>query len=81
MKLNPNNYKYHEGLRSALQLDANEDGRQTAEQLQRLAELYQQLAELYPHSSAVHRIPLDFKARPGLGQTSELLWSLNPYGG
>jgi len=59
--LNPNNYKYHEGLRAALQLEPDKDGQWSKEQLQRLPEIYDELAEQYPRSSAVQRIPLDFK--------------------
>lgn len=61
LALNPDNYKYHEGLRTALQLEPEQQGKWSEEQLQGLAELYDELAKQYPRSTAVQRIPLDFK--------------------
>ncbi len=61
LALNPDNHRYHEGLRAALQLEPNKKGQWSEEQLQRLEELYDQLAKQYSRSNAVQRIPLNFK--------------------
>ncbi|CAL8463644.1 g3178 [Coccomyxa elongata] len=61
LALNPDNHRYHEGLRAALQLEPDENGQWSEEQLQRLEELYDQLAKQYSRSNAVQRIPLNFK--------------------
>ena len=61
LALNPDNHKYHEGLRAALKLAPDAEGQWSDEQLERLAELYDELAKQYPRSTAVQRIPLDFK--------------------
>jgi peptide alpha-N-acetyltransferase len=64
LALNPNNYKYHDGLRAALQLQPDAQGRWTAQQRRSLTSLYDALAKEHPSSSAVKRIPLDFKVSP-----------------
>ena len=64
LALNPNNYKYHNGLRAALQLQPDAQGRWTDQQRGLLTALYAELAEQHPSSSAIRRIPLDFKVPP-----------------
>ena len=64
--LNPNNYKYHDGLRAALQLQPDAQGRWTEQQRRSLTSLYDALAKEHPTGSAVKRIPLDFKVCPQL---------------
>lgn len=54
IELNPDNYKYHEGLRAALGLDGG--GASTSD----LTALYDDLSARFPRSNACKRIPLDF---------------------
>lgn len=64
LALNPNNYKYHDGVRAALQLQPDAQGRWTDQQRWQLTLLYTELAEQHPSSSAIRRLPLDFKVSP-----------------
>ena len=66
LALNPDNYRYHDGLREALQLQPDASGAWTDQQRRSLAALYDGLAKDHPQSSAAKRIPLDFKAGPPL---------------
>ena len=66
LALNADNYRYHDGLREALQLQPDAAGAWTDQQRRGLTALYDGLAEEHPQSSAVKRIPLDFKAGPPL---------------
>ena len=59
--LNPNNHKYHDGLRTALQLQPDAQGQWTDQQRWLLTLLYDELAQQHPKSSAIRRMPLDFK--------------------
>ncbi|CAK0738600.1 hypothetical protein CVIRNUC_001066 [Coccomyxa viridis] len=61
LALNPDNYRYHDGLREALQLQPDAAGAWTDQQRRSLAALYDGLAKDHPQSSAAKRIPLDFK--------------------
>ena len=61
LQFNPDNYKYHHGLRRALDLTPDADGNLTDHQRERLTQLYHGLQARYPRSSAARRIPLDFK--------------------
>lgn len=64
LEVNPDNYKYHEGLRTALQLPATPGDSVDDEQRGQLEKLYAGLSESYPKSAAVRRIPLDFLVSP-----------------
>jgi len=59
LKVNPDNYEYHEGLRASLSLGAEP---LDAAGRDRLEGVYDELAELHPRSSACARLPLDFLA-------------------
>ena len=72
--LNPNNYKYHDGLRAALLLQPDAQGRWTDQQRWLLTVLYKELAEQHPSSSAIRRIPLDFKVRLSTSRASCVAW-------
>ena len=63
LQFNPDNYKYHQGLRQALNLlpDCQMQGRVSDDQREQLTLLYNGLQKQYPRSSAARRIPLDFK--------------------
>lgn len=61
LQFNPDNYKYHQGLRQALDLMPDVEGTLTEYQRDRLTLLYDGLQNKYPRSSAARRIPLDFK--------------------
>lgn len=54
LDLNPENYRYHEGLRAALGQQG--DGASTSG----LTDLYRELQKAHPRSNACRRIPLDF---------------------
>ena len=60
LDLNPDNYRYHDGLREALGLAQSHPETWSDGQRQRLQELYTELAEKYPRSNSPHRIPLEF---------------------
>ncbi|CAN8240552.1 unnamed protein product [Cochlearia groenlandica] len=59
LSMNPDNYRYYEGLQKCLEL-YSESGQYSSEQIGKLNALYQSLSEKYTWSSAVKRIPLDF---------------------
>nr|GMC73322.1 N-alpha-acetyltransferase 15, NatA auxiliary subunit-like [Ipomoea batatas]GMC74948.1 N-alpha-acetyltransferase 15, NatA auxiliary subunit-like [Ipomoea batatas] len=59
LSMNPDNYRYYEGLQRCLGL-YSEDGKYSSDEIDRLAATYESLAQQYPISSAVKRIPLDF---------------------
>ena len=67
LDLNPDNYRYHDGLREALGLavpqalnSQSQAETWSDEQRHLLQELYAELAEKYPRSNSPRRIPLDF---------------------
>lgn len=60
MKINPDNYRYHEGLRTAIHLPAGLQAPVTENQRAELQRLYAELQHSYPSSPAVRRIALDF---------------------
>lgn len=57
--MNPDNYKYYEGLQKCLQL-YSKDGTYSSDEIDQLGDLYKSLQKQYNWSSAVKRIPLDF---------------------
>jgi len=57
----PDNYEYHQGLRSSFGIDHAFDQSPSEETLRRLEEMYQEFAEKHPYSDTCRRIPLDFK--------------------
>ncbi|XP_060205680.1 N-terminal acetyltransferase A complex auxiliary subunit NAA15-like isoform X2 [Lycium barbarum] len=59
LTMNPDNYRYYEGLQRCLGL-YSEKGQYTADEIDRLESLYRVLGHQYSRSSAVKRIPLDF---------------------
>lgn len=59
LSMNPDNYRYYEGLQRCLGL-YSEDAKYSSDEIDRLAALYESLAQQYHRSSAVKRIPLDF---------------------
>ncbi|KAF3522933.1 hypothetical protein F2Q69_00051932 [Brassica cretica] len=59
LSINPDNYRYYEGLQKCLEL-YSENGQYSSDQMEKLNALYQSLSEQYTRSSAVKRIPLDF---------------------
>ncbi|KAI5660569.1 hypothetical protein M9H77_29362 [Catharanthus roseus] len=59
LSMNPDNYRYYEGLQRCMGL-YSEDGLYSSDDINRLEALYQSLAQQYNKSSAVKRIPLDF---------------------
>ncbi|XP_027344722.1 N-terminal acetyltransferase A complex auxiliary subunit NAA15-like isoform X2 [Abrus precatorius] len=59
LSMNPDNYRYYEGLQECVGLYI-EDGQLSADQIDQLDSLYETLAQQYKWSSAVKRIPLDF---------------------
>ncbi|KAK6795857.1 hypothetical protein RDI58_009312 [Solanum bulbocastanum] len=59
LTMNPDNYRYYDGLQRCLGL-YSEKGQYTADEIDRLENLYRVLAHQYSRSSAVKRIPLDF---------------------
>ncbi|KAL8465775.1 hypothetical protein ACS0TY_035031 [Phlomoides rotata] len=59
LSMNPDNYRYYEGLQRCLgQYSAN--GQYSSDEIDRLEALYATLSKQYNRSSAVKRIPLDF---------------------
>jgi peptide alpha-N-acetyltransferase len=60
LSMNPDNYRYYEGLQKCCGLYAEESGEYSSEQIDQLEELYKSLRLQYKKSSAVKRIPLDF---------------------
>ena len=61
LQFNPDNYKYHQGLRQALNLMPDAAGQLSDDQREQLTLLYDGLQQQYTRSSAARRIPLDFK--------------------
>ncbi|PPS07049.1 hypothetical protein GOBAR_AA13594 [Gossypium barbadense] len=59
LTLNPDNYRYYEGLQKCFDL-YSENGKYSSDEIDRLDALYKSLAQQYTWSSAVRRIPLDF---------------------
>ncbi|KAL2926915.1 N-terminal acetyltransferase A complex auxiliary subunit NAA15 [Bienertia sinuspersici] len=59
LSMNPDNYRYYEGLQKCLGL-YSEDGQYSSDKIEQLDALYQSLQQEYKWSSAAKRIPLDF---------------------
>ncbi|CAA0837230.1 tetratricopeptide repeat (TPR)-containing protein [Striga hermonthica] len=59
LSMNPDNYRYYEGLQRCMGL-YKENGQYSLDEIDRLEALYASLSEQYSRSSAVKRIPLDF---------------------
>lgn len=59
LSMNPDNYRYYEGLQRCMGLFSEND-LYSSDDINRLEALYQSLAQQYNKSSAVKRIPLDF---------------------
>ncbi|BAT98535.1 hypothetical protein LR48_Vigan406s014400 [Vigna angularis] len=59
LSMNPDNYRYYEGLQKCVGLYL-EDGQYSPDQIDQLDSLYKTLVQQYKWSSAVKRIPLDF---------------------
>jgi len=61
LRINPEDHKYHEGLRAALGADATEAA----------AAVYAELQAEHPHSTAARRIPLDFLKGPAFESAAD----------
>ncbi|KAF7814310.1 N-terminal acetyltransferase A complex auxiliary subunit NAA15 [Senna tora] len=59
LSMNPDNYRYYEGLQKCVGL-YSEKGHYSPDEIDRLDALYKSLGQQYKWSSAVKRIPLDF---------------------
>ncbi|XP_010539518.1 PREDICTED: N-alpha-acetyltransferase 15, NatA auxiliary subunit-like isoform X2 [Tarenaya hassleriana] len=59
LSMNPDNYRYYEGLQKCLGL-YSESGQFSSDETEQLNALYQSLSQQFTWSSAVKRIPLDF---------------------
>ncbi|XP_019448115.1 PREDICTED: N-alpha-acetyltransferase 15, NatA auxiliary subunit-like isoform X1 [Lupinus angustifolius] len=59
LSMNPDNYRYYEGLQKCVGL-YSENGHFSPDEIDRLDALYKALREQFKWSSAVKRIPLDF---------------------
>ncbi|CAI9286388.1 unnamed protein product [Lactuca saligna] len=59
LTMNPDNYKYYEGLQKCVGLHSK-TGEYSSDEIDKLDALYKSLGEQYTWSSAVKRIPLDF---------------------
>ncbi|KAK4754296.1 hypothetical protein SAY87_002400 [Trapa incisa] len=59
LSMNPDNYRYYEGMQKCAGL-YKENGEYSSDEIDQLNNLYKLLAEQYNRSSAVKRIPLDF---------------------
>ncbi|XP_061359544.1 N-terminal acetyltransferase A complex auxiliary subunit NAA15-like isoform X2 [Gastrolobium bilobum] len=59
LSMNPDNYRYYEGLQKCVGL-YSENGQFSPDQIDRLDSLYKTLGQQYKWSSAAKRIPLDF---------------------
>ncbi|KAJ0075174.1 hypothetical protein Patl1_34404 [Pistacia atlantica] len=59
LSMNPDNYKYYEGLQKCVGL-YSENGNYSSDEIDQLDALYESLGKQYTWSSAVKRIPLDF---------------------
>ncbi|KEH39579.1 amino-terminal acetyltransferase, putative [Medicago truncatula] len=59
LSMNPDNYRYYEGLQRCVGL-YSENGQFSPDEIDRLDTLYKTLGQQFKRSSAVKRIPLDF---------------------
>ncbi|KAK6124901.1 hypothetical protein DH2020_041362 [Rehmannia glutinosa] len=59
LSMNPDNYRYYEGLQRCMGL-YKANGQYSSDEIDRLEALYVSLSKQYNRSSAVKRIPLDF---------------------
>ncbi|XP_057732571.1 N-terminal acetyltransferase A complex auxiliary subunit NAA15 [Arachis stenosperma] len=59
LSMNPDNYRYYEGLQKCVGL-YSVNGQYSPDEIDRLDSLYKSLGQQYKWSSAVKRIPLDF---------------------
>ncbi|XP_052182414.1 N-terminal acetyltransferase A complex auxiliary subunit NAA15-like isoform X2 [Diospyros lotus] len=59
LSMNPDNYRYYEGLQKCMGL-LSESHCYSSDEIDRLEALYKSLGQQYSQSSAVKRIPLDF---------------------
>ncbi|KAL2243403.1 N-terminal acetyltransferase A complex auxiliary subunit NAA15 [Sesamum indicum] len=59
LSMNPDNYRYYEGLQRCMGL-YSANGQYSPDEIDRLEALYVSLSKQYSRSSAVKRIPLDF---------------------
>ncbi|KAG4961581.1 hypothetical protein JHK87_038214 [Glycine soja] len=59
LSMNPDNYRYYEGLQKCVGL-YSKNGHYSPDEIDRLDALYKTLGQQYKWSSAVKRIPLDF---------------------
>ncbi|KAL6996526.1 N-alpha-acetyltransferase 16, NatA auxiliary subunit [Sarracenia purpurea var. burkii] len=59
LSMNPDNYRYYEGLQKCVGL-LSESHSYSSDEIDRLVVLYKSLGQQYTQSSAVKRIPLDF---------------------
>lgn len=58
--INPDNYRYYQGLQACLGLKPDSDGRYGTHLIEPLLVLFKKLQTKFPKSSAAKRIPLDF---------------------
>ncbi|KAK2651397.1 hypothetical protein Ddye_011253 [Dipteronia dyeriana] len=59
LSMNPDNYRYYEGLQKCVGA-YSENGKYSSDEIDQLDALYKSLGQQYTWSSAVKRIPLDF---------------------
>ncbi|KAL5758076.1 hypothetical protein ACOSP7_020687 [Xanthoceras sorbifolium] len=59
LSMNPDNYRYYEGLQKCVRI-YSENGKYSSDEIDQLDALYKSLGQQYTWSSAVKRIPLDF---------------------
>ncbi|KAF5758183.1 putative transferase [Helianthus annuus] len=59
LSMNPDNYRYYEGLQKCVGL-YSKNGQYSSDEVDQLDSLYKSLGQQYTWSSAVKRIPLDF---------------------
>ncbi|KAL5756260.1 hypothetical protein ACOSQ2_021006 [Xanthoceras sorbifolium] len=59
LSMNPDNYRYYEGLQKCVGI-YSENGKYSSDEIDQLDALYKSLGQQYTWSSAVKRIPLDF---------------------
>ncbi|KAK1576952.1 hypothetical protein Q3G72_017810 [Acer saccharum] len=59
LSMNPDNYRYYEGLQKCVGV-YSENGKYSSDEIDQLDALYKSLGQQYTWSSAVKRIPLDF---------------------
>ncbi|KAI9107443.1 hypothetical protein K1719_021480 [Acacia pycnantha] len=70
LSMNPDNYRYYEGLQKCVGL-YSKDGHYAPDEIDRLDALYKSLEQQYKWSSAVKRIPLDFLQGDKFREASE----------